>query len=339
MARSFSGIQPTGDLHLGNYLGALRFWVSEQNRYDCFFSVVDLHAITSAQNPAELQTKTLDTAAMLLAIGIDPLASTLFVQSHVHEHAELAWVLNCLTTLGELRRMTQFKGKASRELGTHTSAGLFVYPVLQAADILLYQADRVLAGEDQRQHLELARTLAGRFNHRFGPAFSLPEAVIPKMGARIMDLQNPRSKMSKSSESQRGTLRLADATEVILDKIRSAVTDSGREIIASADKPAITNLLTIYATLTGENLPAVEEAFARSSYEQFKAALADALIEALRPIRDRYRRWVDSPDDVIRCLQAGANQATTIASATLRAVYELTGFLQDRTIVQERAKS
>ena len=333
MARSFSGIQPTGGIHLGNYLGALRFWASEQNQYECFFSIVDLHAITSPQTPAELRAKTLDTAAILLAIGIDPLASTLFVQSHVHEHAELAWVLNCLTTLGELRRMTQFKDKVSREPEIHSSAGLFVYPVLQAADILLYQADRVLVGEDQRQHLELARTLASRFNHRFGPAFHLPETVIPEMGARIMDLQDPRRKMSKSSASQRGVIRLVDAPEIIQDKIRSAVTDSGREIIGSADKPAITNLLTIYSTLTGEDLPGVEDAFARSSYERFKAALADALIEALRPIHERYLRWVNSPDEVVRCLQAGASRATTIASPTLQVVYEHMGFLQRQTIV------
>ena len=332
MARSFSGIQPSGDIHLGNYLGALRSWVSEQNRADCFFSIVDLHAITSPQTPAELRAKTLDTAAILLAIGIDPLASTLFVQSHVCEHAELAWTLNCLTTLGELRRMTQFKDKVSREREIHSSVGLFVYPVLQAADILLYQADRVLVGADQRQHLELARTLAGRFNHRFGPTLSLPEAVIPNVGARIMDLQDPRRKMSKSSESQRGVIRLADTPEIIQDKIRSAVTDSGREIIASADKPAITNLLAIYSTLTGKDLPVVEDEFARSSYEQFKAALADALIEVSRPIRERYLRWVNSPDEVVRCLQAGASRATTIASATLRVVYERMDFLQRQTI-------
>lgn len=333
MAPSFSGIQPTGDIHLGNYLGALRFWVSEQNQHECFFSIVDLHAITSPQNSTEFRTKALDTAALLLAIGIDPVTSTLFIQSHVHEHVELAWVLNCLTTLGELRRMTQFKDKASRERRSPTSAGLFVYPVLQAADILLYHAERVLVGEDQRQHLELARTLAGRFNHRFGSTFSLPEAVIPKIGARIMDLQDPRRKMSKSSESQRGTLRLTDAPEVIRDKLRSAVTDSGREIVASPDKPAITNLLTIYATLTGETLPTVEDAFARSSYEQFKGALAEALIEALRPIRECYGRYMNSPDEVVRSLQAGASRATTIASSTLGLVYEHMGFLQKESIV------
>ena len=326
MACSFSGIQPTGDIHLGNYLGALRFWVSEQNQYECFYSIVDLHAITSPQNPAELRAKTLDTAALLLAIGIDPLASTLFVQSHVHEHAELAWVLNCFATLGELRRMTQFKDKASREREIRTSAGLFVYPVLQAADILLYQTERILVGEDQRQHLELARDLAERFNHRFGSVFTVPKAIIPKMGAKIMDLQDPRRKMSKSSASQRGAIRLVDTPETIRDKIRSAVTDSGREIIASADKLAITNLLTIYSALTGEALPEVEDAFAGSSYEQFKTALADALIEALRPIRERYLRWLNSPDDVVRYLQVGASHATTIASATLRVVYEHVGF-------------
>ncbi|MGH9738797.1 MAG: tryptophan--tRNA ligase [Candidatus Acidiferrales bacterium] len=328
MARSFSGIQPTGNIHLGNYLGALRFWIREQNRYDCFFSIVDLHAITSPQDPAEFRAKTLDTAAILLAIGIDPLVSTLFVQSHVQEHANLAWVLSSLTTLGELRRMTQFKNKASREHGVQTSGGLFVYPVLQAADLLLYQADRVLVGEDQRQHLELSRTLAGRFNHRFGPTFGLPEAVIPKVGARIMDLQDPRKKMSKSSDSQLGALRLVDTPEILRDKIRSAVTDSGREIIASADKPAITNLLTIYSTLTGEDLAVAEDAFAGSSYEQFKATLADVLIEDLRPIRERYIQWMSSPDEIVRSLQAGANQATTIASATLGVVYEHMGFLR-----------
>ena len=333
MVRVFSGIQPTGDIHLGNYLGALRWWVSEQNEYECFFSIVDLHAITSLQKLVELRAKTLDTAAILLAIGIDPRASTLFVQSHVREHAELAWVLNCLTTLGELRRMTQFKDKASRQREIHTSAGLFVYPVLQAADILLYQAERILVGEDQRQHLELARTLAGRFNHRFGSAFSLPRAVIPKMGARIMDLQDPRRKMSKSSESQRGAIRLADTPEIIRDKIRSAVTDSGREIAASADKPAITNLLTIYSALTGEDLRLVEDAFGRSNYAQFKAALADTLIEALRPIHERYLRWLNSPDEVVQYLQSGASRATTIASATLRVVYEYIGFLPRQTIV------
>ena len=333
MVRVFSGIQPTGDIHLGNYLGALRWWVSEQNEHECFFSIVDLHAITSPQNPVKLRAKTLDTAAILLAIGIDPLASTLFVQSHVREHAELAWVLNCLATLGELRRMTQFKDKSSRQREIHTSAGLFVYPVLQAADILLYQAERILVGEDQRQHLELARTLAGRFNHRFGSAFSLPRAVIPKTGARIMDLQDPQRKMSKSSESQRGAIRFADTPEIIRDKIRSAVTDSGREIIASADKPAITNLLTIYSALTGEDLRLVEDVFGRSNYAQFKAALADTLIEALRPIRERYLRWLNSPDEVVQYLQSGASRATTIASATLRVVYEHIGFLPWQTIV------
>jgi len=327
MARIFSGIQPTGDVHLGNYLGALRSWVSEQDQHECFYSIVDLHALTLRQNPEELRANTLTTATMLLAIGIDPARSALFVQSDVHEHAELTWVLSCLVSFGELRRMTQFKDKASRGTEVHASAGLFAYPVLQAADILLYQAERILVGGDQRQHLELARALAVRFNQRFGAVFCIPKAIIPGRGARIMDLQDPRKKMSKSAESQRGTIRLVDAPEDIRKKIRSAVTDSSREIIASADKPAITNLLTIYSALAGKSLPAVEDAFTNSSYEKFKAALADVVINTLRPIRERYVQWVASPNEVVRYLHAGASQATLIASDTLRSVYERVGLL------------
>lgn len=329
MARSFSGIQPTGDVHLGNYLGALRFWVSEQNQHDCFFSIVDLHAITSSHMPADLQAKTLDTAATLYAVGIDPSASTLFVQSRVHEHTELAWVLNCVTAFGELQRMTQFKDKSSGKRETRATAGLFIYPVLQAADILLYQAERVVVGEDQRQHLELARTLAERFNRRFSHVFTAPQTVIPTMGARIMDLQDPRKKMSKSSDSQHGTLRLMDTPEVIQHKVRTAVTDSGREVVASTGKPAITNLLTIYSALTGEDLKAAEGKFAQSSYAQFKTTLAEVLIETLRPIRKRYESWVESKEEIIRCLQAGADRAEAVASVTLNGVFERMGFLRE----------
>ena len=327
MARSFSGIQPTGDIHLGNYLGALRGWVTEQDAHECFFCIVDLHALTVPQSLGDLRAQTLGTTAMLLAVGIDPLRSSLFVQSHVHEHSELAWILNCFASFGELRRMAQFKQKAAKGKEVGTSAGLLTYPVLQAADILLYQADRVLIGEDQRQHLELARTLASRFNHRFGQVFRLPEAISPRAGARIMDLQDPRVKMSKSSESPQGIIRLVDAPEVIQQKVRSAVTDSGREVVASADKPAVTNLLTIYAALKGTDPSALTEAFRGSSYEQFKAKLTEALIETLRPIRERYLQWMKSPDELVQHLVEGAERATAITSRTMRLVWEHLGLL------------
>lgn len=332
MARSFSGIQPTGDIHLGNYLGALRGWVIEQDEQECLFCIVDLHALTVPQSSADLHAQTLGTAAMLLALGIDPLRSSMFVQSHVHEHSELAWILTCLTSFGELRRMTQFKEKAAKGKEVGASAALLVYPVLQAADILLYQADRVLVGEDQRQHLELARTLAGRFNHRSGRVFRLPEAISPPTGARIMDLQNPRVKMSKSSESPQGTIRLVDAPDVIQQKVRSAVTDSGREIVASADKPAITNLLTIYAGLHSTDPATLTEGFTGWSYEQFKAKLTEALIETLRPIRERYLHWMNSPDELIQHLGAGAARAAVIGSGTMRVVRDRLGLLQGESL-------
>jgi tryptophanyl-tRNA synthetase len=327
MVRSFSGIQPTGDIHLGNYLGALRYWVTEQERSQCFFCIVDLHAITQTLDPVELRARTLDTAATLFAIGIDPRKSTLFVQSHVHEHAELAWVLNCLTGFGELRRMTQFKAKARQGPETQASTGLLVYPVLQAADILLYQAQRVLVGEDQRQHLELARDLAERFNHRFGNVFTVPEAVISQVAGRIMDLQDPRKKMSKSSESPRGTLRLTDSPETIRDKVRGAVTDAGREIRASAEKPAITNLLTIYSAVTDQQVGTAQETLAGASYERFKSALADALVERFRPIRERYDQLAANHAGIERMLGEGVSQAGEVARSTLSKAFTLVGFL------------
>ena len=339
MGRSFSGIQPTGDIHLGNYLGALRGWVKEQDEHECFFCIVDLHALTVPQRSTNLRAQTLGTAAMLPAIGIDPLRSSLFVQSHVHEHAELAWIMDCLTSLGELRRMTQFKQKAVKGRETGTSAGLLTYPVLQAADILLYQADRVLVGEDQRQHLELTRTLASRFNHRFGKVFRLPAALYPRTGARIMDLQNPHVKMSKSSESSQGIIRLVDPPEVIQQKVRSAVTDSGKEIVVSADKPAITNLLTIFAALNGTDPATLTDAFEGWSYEQFKAKLAEALIGILRPIRERYLQWMKSADELIQHLVAGAEGATAIASGTMSAVREHLELLQGRMPVKSRLRN
>ncbi|MGH9580891.1 MAG: tryptophan--tRNA ligase [Terriglobales bacterium] len=328
--RILSGIQPTGDIHLGNYIGALRHWVAQQSEFDCYYVVVDLHAITVAQDPKELRSRTLETAAILLAAGIDPGRATLFVQSHVHEHAELAWVLNCFVMFGELRRMTQFKDKAAKEQEAGVSVGLFDYPVLQAADILLYQADRVPVGEDQRQHLELTRDVAQRFNNRYGQTFTLPEPAIPTVGARVMDLQNPTAKMSKSADSPQGTIRITDSPDVIRKKIRVAVTDSGREIAASPEKPALSNLLTIYSVATGTTVGEAQKAFAGKGYAEFKSAVADALIEFLRPARERYRELSTDPDELARQLALGSSKAQAVAAKTLAAVHERLGFLPRR---------
>ena len=330
MTRVLSGIKPTGDVHLGNYVGALRQWVADQDEFDCFYSIVDLHAITVPQDPAALRETTTTLAAWLLAAGLDPERCTLFVQSHVHEHAELAWVLGCLTGFGELRRMTQFKDKSAKQHEGAVNAGLFTYPVLQAADILLYQANRVPIGEDQRQHLELTRDIAGRFNARYGETFTLPEAAIPKVGARVMDLQDPAAKMSKSEESPRGTIDLADSPEAIRDKVKTAVTDSGREVTAAEDKPAITNLLTILSVATGRTLPELEAEFAEKGYGEFKGVLADALVEFLRPVQERFRELSADPGEMARLLEIGAEKAQAVAAKTLGEVYERVGFLPRR---------
>lgn len=327
MDRVLSGIQPTGEVHLGNYIGALRHWASDQDSYDCLFAIVDLHAITLPQDPEELRSATLDLAAILLAAGIDPERSTLFVQSHVAEHAELAWILQCFTSYGELQRMTQFKDKASKRQREIVSAGLFTYPVLQAADILIYRADRVPVGEDQRQHLELTRDVAGRFNQRFGETFVLPQAVIPRMGAKILDLQMPDAKMSKSADSPLGTLRVTDPPEEIRRKVKVAVTDSGREVVASPDKPAITNLLTIYAVAIGSSVPDMEASLAGKGYAELKGGLAEALVEFLRPLQERRRELLADPGELARILRAGAEKAREVARATLGDVYERVGFL------------
>jgi tryptophanyl-tRNA synthetase len=327
MARVLSGIQPTGDIHIGNYLGAIRHWVRDQFENDSFFPLVDLHAITVPQEAEALRAKTLDVAAILVAAGIDPQRATLFVQSHLHEHAELAWVLGCFTMFGELRRMTQFKEKAAAQREGSVSAGLFTYPVLQAADILLYQADRVPVGEDQRQHLELTRDIAGRFNQRFGDTFVLPEAAIPPTGARIMDLQDPIAKMSKSAESPLGTIRVTDPPDEIRRKVKVAVTDSGRDIVASPEKPAITNLLTILSVVTDRDVPDLEADYRGRGYADLKADLAEALIEFLGPFQQRYRELAADPAETSRLLQIGADKARAVARGTLAAVYERVGFL------------
>jgi tryptophanyl-tRNA synthetase len=331
VTRILSGIQPTGEIHLGNYLGALRHWVARQADAECLFLIADLHAITTPQDPGELRKRTWGTATLLLSLGIDPKRSILFLQSQVGYHAELAWVLNCLTRVGELRRMVQFKEKESRRDETGATAGLFTYPVLQAADILLYQADGVPVGEDQKQHLELARDLAQRFNNRFSATFTIPEPLIAPMGARIMDLQNPQKKMSKSSESPLGTICLTDRPEEIQAKIQSAVTDSGYEIKTSIDKPAISNLLEIYSIVGGVDIRDTEEMFAGKTYVQFKKALADSLVEYLRPVRERYEQIAENRDRIERVLTKGSEKAKAMAAQTLHSVYDHLGFVQPRT--------
>ena len=330
MIRIVSGVQPTGELHLGNYLGALRHWVALQAEAECFFMLADLHAITTPQNPEELRDRTVDTAVLLLSMGIDPERSVLFLQSQVSQHAELAWILNCLAAMGELRRMVQFKDKTAPGGEAQATAGLFTYPVLQAADILLYQADRVPIGEDQRQHLELTRTLAQRFNVRYPGTFKIPEPLIMQWGARMMDLQDPHRKMSKSTKSQIGLIRLLDPPRVIQSKIASAVTDSGREIRSSAEKPGISNLIVMYSLLSGTSLKETESAFFGKSYAQFKSVLADKLVEHLRPVRERYDHLKQDRGHIERILAEGSERAEAIARQTLVTVYERVGFLRPR---------
>jgi len=324
--RILSGIQPSGEVHLGNYIGAIQHWAAEQDSKDCFYCIVDLHAITVPQDPKTLRGATLDLAATLIASGIDPERSTLFVQSHVHEHTQLGWVLGCVATFGELRRMTQFKDKSSKQKEGSASVGLFTYPVLQAADILIYQADEVPVGEDQRQHLELTRDIAERFNSRYGETFVVPEASIPKVGAKILDLQTLQ-KMSKSADSPQGTVKVTDPPDAIRKKIKIAVTDSGRDVVASDDKPAITNLLTIYSVASGRAVADLENELAGKGYADLKSGLSDALIAFLEPIQKRYADLTSDTAELARLLEKGAEKAQAVASTTLRKVYDRVGFL------------
>ena len=328
LPRVLSGIQPTaGSFHLGNYLGALRQWVSLQETTEAFYCVVDLHAITLPQEPAALRRSTLVSAAQLLALGVDPTRSTLFVQSHVPEHLKLSWVLECLTGFGEASRMTQFKDKSQREGTAGSSVGLFTYPVLQAADILVYQADQVPVGEDQRQHLELTRDLAGRFNGRFGTTFTVPTPLIPQGAAKILDLQSPDKKMSKSLPPS-GTVYLLDDPAVTAKKIRSAVTDTGREVVADPEnKPGVTNLLTIHSSLSGRSLAELEEHFAGRGYGDLKKELDEVVTDFVTPVRQRTQELLDDPAELQRVLAAGADRAREVASATVAQVYERVGFL------------
>jgi tryptophanyl-tRNA synthetase len=322
----FSGIQPTGGAHLGNLLGAVMNWVRLQEEHACYFCIVDLHSITMEWDPRTLRHETVAKGAELLASGIDPDKSVVFVQSHVPAHSELAWVLTCIARMGELRRMVQFKEKARGEAES-VGVGLFTYPVLQAADVLLYQANGVPVGEDQRQHVELMRDLAQRFNSNFGVTFTVPEAWIPPEAARIMSLDDPTQKMSKSEADARpgSVLLLVDSPEAITKKIRSAVTDSGREIVAREDKPAIRNLLTIYSAVSGAPIAELEERFASSGYGDFKASLAEAVVDRLGPIRRRYAELMADPAETEKILTAGAVRAAEIAEDTMALVRERAG--------------
>jgi tryptophanyl-tRNA synthetase len=327
--RVLSGIQPTaGSFHLGNYLGAVRQWVAMQEDYDTFYCVVDLHAITVEHEPALLRERTRTSAAQLLACGIDPDRATLFVQSHVPEHAQLGWVMQCLTGFGEASRMTQFKDKSAKQQAERISLGLFGYPALQAADILAYQAKYVPVGEDQRQHLELTRDLAQRFNTRFGRAFTVPEPFIPTGIAKIQDLQDPSAKMSKSASSPAGIVELLDDPKVSAKKIRSAVTDTEREIRFDPEaKPGISNLLTIYSALTDRKVSELEADYAGKGYGDLKKDLAEVVTQFVGPLRERVRTYQDDPAELDRVLARGATRAREIAGATLAVVHERIGFL------------
>lgn len=325
--RILSGIQPTGaGSHLGNYLGAVKRWASLQDGYDAYYFIPDMHAMTVRHDPAALRRRTLEAVAELLAAGVDPARSTLFVQSHVPEHAQLQWVLSCITGYGEASRMTQFKDKAARdELGAAT-VGLFTYPILQAADILLFHADEVPIGADQMQHLELTRDLAQRFNARFGEVFTVPKPTVLPETARIADLQDPSRKMSKSL-SPNGTVLVMDPPAAIRKKIRSAVTDTGREVVAAPDKPGVTNLLGILSAVSGDSVETLEKRFEGSGYGDFKAAVADAVVAELEPVQQRYAALLAEPDELHRVLSEGALTARTVARETLAAAYDAVGFL------------
>ncbi len=326
----FSGMQPSSDsLHLGNYLGALVNWVALQDEADPVYCVVDLHAITVAQDPKSLRESTRRTAAQYLASGVDLDRATLFVQSHVPAHAELAWVLGTITGFGEASRMTQFKDKSARQGTDATTVGLFTYPVLMAADILLYGTELVPVGDDQRQHLELARDLAGRFNSRFGQTFVIPEALIPKESARIYDLQDPTAKMSKSATSEAGLVKLLDDPAITAKKFRSAVTDTGREVrYDPTEKPGISNLIDILAAITGRTIAQIEEQYEGHGYGDFKKDVADAVVDRVAPIRARTLELLEDPAELDRLLATGAEQASERAERTLRTVYDRVGFVR-----------
>jgi tryptophanyl-tRNA synthetase len=325
--RVLSGIQPTHDsFHLGNYLGAIKQWAQLQEENDAFYCVVDLHALTVETDPKLLQKRTLLSAAQLIAIGLDPNKCTLFIQSHVPAHNQLAWVLECMTGFGEAGRMTQFKDKSQKGGADRTNVGLFTYPILQAADILLYQADLVPVGEDQRQHIELTRDLGQRFNNRYSEVFNIPQAQIIKALAKINDLQDPNSKMSKSAASMSGVIELLDSSDVILKKFKSSVTDAGKEIkYDEKSKPGISNLLTIHSAFSGKSITEVENEFADKGYGDFKTAVADVVNSELAPIREKTATLMQDPAELMRILKIGGEKANQVAGETLKKVYEAIG--------------
>jgi tryptophanyl-tRNA synthetase len=327
--RVLSGIQPTADsFHLGNYRGAVRNWVAMQDTHDAFYCVVDLHAITMGHDPIALRARTRTSVAQLLAVGLDPEQCTLFVQSHVPEHAQLAWVLSCITGFGEAGRMVQFKDKSAKTGQDTTTVGLFTYPILQAADILLYQADQVPVGEDQRQHLELTRDLAQRFNTRYGQTFTVPSAYIVRDTAKITDLQDPTAKMSKSASSPNGIIELLDEPARSAKKIKSAVTDTGREILYDEEnKPGVSNLLTIYAALTGRTIDELLEQYDGRGYGDLKKDLAEIVVDFVKPLQERTRAYLEDPGHLDKILAVGAEKARAVSAVTLATAYQKVGFL------------
>ena len=326
MTRVLSCIQPTGDVHLGNYLGALRNWVAGQHECDAFHGIVDLHALTLPKQPGEVGESTTRLAAMLFAIGLDPDVATVFVQSHIAEHSQLCWIMECTVSIGELQRMVQFKEKSAKQGGDFISAGLLTYPALQAADIVLYDADEVPVGDDQRQHVEITRDIAIRFNHRFGETLVVPKAVIPKAGARVMDLQDPTSKMSKSSASDAGSIGMLDEPSLVMKKFKRAVTDSESEVRYDRDaKPGVSNLLDIQAAATGRS--AEEIAAGYQQYGPLKSDTGEAVVELLRPIQARYWTLMSDPAELARLLRTGDDKARAVASVTLARTYDAIGLL------------
>lgn len=334
--RIFSGIQPSGNLHLGNYLGAIKNWVKLQNEYDSIFCVVDLHAITVPQDPEELKKKTIEVAKIYLAAGIDPKKSTIFIQSHIPEHAELAWILNTIAKIGELERMTQFKDKTPRVRKEGVGVGLFDYPVLMASDILLYDTNLVPVGEDQLQHIEITRTLANRFNKKFGETFIIPEAYYMEkegmlarqslgVGGRIMGLDDPSKKMSKSAESEYNYIALTDSEEDVRRKIKKAVTDSGTEIKYADEKPALKNLINIYSLLSDKKPREIEKIYSSKGYAEFKEGLADVVVAFLRPFQEKYNSLSD--EEVLKILRDGAEKVRPLARKKLEEVKKKIGFI------------
>lgn len=322
-----SGIQPSGKLTLGNYIGAIRNWVAMQDDHDCLFALVDMHAITVQQDPAELRERCYEFLALYLACGLDPEKSTLFVQSHVPQHAELSWILNCYAQVGELNRMTQFKDKSQKH-ANNINAGLYDYPVLMAADILIYQSDKVPVGDDQKQHLELARDIAMRFNGRHGETFKVPEPLIPKIGARIMALQEPTAKMSKSDPLEKNVIAMLDEPRKIEKKIKRAVTDSGDEISYKPDeRPGVSNLLSIFSTVTGREISDLENEYDGQGYGRLKGDLAAAMVEFITPIQDRYNALMQDRAVLDQTLRQGAAKARERAATTLAAVHDAVGFI------------